>query len=102
LVGQSFSELLGDRHDISANAGKAKPRKLVWFGCVEGPQIMTSEPDMASLVGATVSAMREATRQILKADRAITDDQINELERAYLILADALELKRLENEAARS
>jgi hypothetical protein len=63
---------------------------------------MTNEPDMASLVGATVSAMRKATRQILKADRAITDEQINELERAYLILADALELKRLENEAARS
>ena len=28
-TGQSFSELPGDRHDVSANASKTKPAKLL-------------------------------------------------------------------------
>ena len=58
---------------------------------------MPDELDMALTVRKTISAMREASRQIVRIDRAIGSDLLNELERALAILADALELKRLAN-----
>jgi hypothetical protein len=58
---------------------------------------MADELNMASMVRTTVSAMREASRQIVRIDRAVGSDLLNELERALAILADALELKRLAN-----
>lgn len=63
---------------------------------------MLGKADTTSLVRTTVSDMREAARQIMKIDCTISDEQLNELERAYLMLADAIELKRLANEAGRS
>ena len=58
---------------------------------------MADELNMASMVRTTVSAMREASRQIVRIDRTVGSDLLNELERALAILADALELKRLAN-----
>ncbi len=58
---------------------------------------MPNELDIASMVKITVSAMREASRQIVRIDRAMGSDLLDELERALAILADALELKRLAN-----
>jgi len=43
-AGQSFSELPGDRHEVSANAGKTKPAKLLAVFVVDTKDVELTKP----------------------------------------------------------
>lgn len=64
--------------------------------------VIHDDADMATVVHETVSAIRESARHVGKADRAISDSQIAEIEAAILALQNTLNLKKRVNAGAHS
>ena len=68
-AGQSFSELPGDRHGVSANASKTKPAKLLAVFVVDTNETELTIP-FADCCLARISHTRCGLRRFKKADRA--------------------------------
>lgn len=63
--------------------------------------VIHDDADMATVVRETVAALKESARHVGKADRAISDGQIAEIEVAMDGLKRTLELKKGVNETGR-
>jgi hypothetical protein len=64
--------------------------------------IIHDDADMATIVRMTVAALKESARHVGKADRAISNAQIAEIEGAIGRLQDMLALKKRMNDANRT